>query len=264
MLTAPYNHPLTVHAIEAALKAGSILGKGFGTKFKVASKESVHDIVTEYDKLAEDAIISLLKNQFPTHSFLAEESGRSNVKESNVQWIIDPLDGTMNFAHHIPMFCVSIAAMVGNQVEVGVIYDPLLDELFVAEKDNGAFLNGKRINVSSLIDIKKAILATGFPYNPGEQAGVSIGQFMSFLEHANPIRILGSAALNMAYVAAGRFDIYWASNLKPWDVAAGALLIEEAGGKVTHFDGTSHDMFKISNTLVTNSFLHTEALTILQ
>lgn len=256
--------PLAEAAITAALKAGSILRKGFGTQFTVSSKESAHDVVTEFDKSAEAAIISCLKGLFPTHSFLAEESGASTIDNSPVCWIIDPLDGTMNFAHHIPMFCISIAALIDQEVEVGVIYDPLLDELFVAERGHGAYLNGKRIYVSKLNEIKKAVLATGFPFGSSIIRDVSVEQFMRFLENLNPIRLLGSAALTLAYVAAGRFDIYWGSNLKPWDIAAGNLLIEEAGGRVTHFDGSRHDMFQISNTLATNSLLHDHALTILQ
>ena len=258
-----YQSTYTPVAIEAAVQAGEILRKGFGTQFKITSKESINDLVTEFDQKAEDLIIRLLKTHFPKHSFLAEESGHSEEKESNVRWIIDPLDGTMNFAHHIPMFCVSIAAMVGSKVEVGVIYDPLLQELFVAEKGFGAYLNHKRIRVSQQNNIERALLASGFPYSAGPLRESSIRHFLQFLEKDNPVRIIGSAALTLAYIAAGRFDIYWGFNLKPWDVAAGALLIEEAGGRLSHYDGSEHDMFQASNTLATNSLLHTKALQIL-
>lgn len=259
-----YHSPLTVAAIEAALTAGTILREGFGTKFTVSSKESAHDLVTEFDNLAEVAIIKHLKHRFPNHTFLAEESGQSEEIDAPVRWIIDPLDGTLNFAHQIPMFCVSIAAMVGETIEVGVIYDPLLKELFVAERGYGAYLNNKRIYVSAVDEVRNAVLATGFPFGSSAMREVSTEQFMRFLENANPIRLLGSAALTLAYVAAGRFDIYWGSNLKPWDVAAGHLLINEAGGKITHFDGTEHNLFQTSNTLATNALLHLDAVAILQ
>lgn len=258
----PYHSPLTLVAVEAALKAGNLLRKGFGTKFAISSKESINDLVTAFDLLSEKTIINHITNYFPNHSFLAEESGDIKKNDASVRWIIDPLDGTMNFSHHIPMFCISIAAMVGNTIEVGVIYDPLLKELFLAERGFGAYLNHKRIYVSSLDDIKTAVLATGFPVGSHELRKMGIEQFIRFLDHSNPIRLLGSAALTLAYIAAGRFDLYWSSNLKPWDVAAGTLLIEEAGGKITHFDGSKHDMFQNSNTLATNRLLHDYALTL--
>ncbi|HEV8052329.1 MAG TPA: inositol monophosphatase family protein [Parachlamydiaceae bacterium] len=264
MQARDYHSHLTLPAIQAALKAGNILRQGFGSKFTVTSKESLNDVVTEYDREAEEAIINYLSDIFPTHSFLAEESGRSQVHTGDVHWIIDPLDGTMNFAHHIPLFCVSIAAMVADHVEVGVIYDPLLDELFVAERGFGAYLNHKPIHVSPLQDIKRAVLATGFPFDASVSRENCIDQFIKFLENENPIRLLGSAALTLAYIAAGRFDIYWGTNLKPWDVAAGNLLITEAGGMISHFDGTAHDIFRTSNTLATNAYLHAHALTILK
>lgn len=263
MQNQTYHSPLTVPAIEAARKAGRILCSGFGTNFKISSKESAHDVVTEFDKAAEETIINHLKSHFPSHSFLAEESGESQGENSDVCWIIDPLDGTMNFARHIPIFCISIAALKGSEVETGVIYDPLLDELFVAERGFGAYLNGKPIRVSQHKDIKLAVLSTGFPYNLiGMQDRIT--QFSNFfLHHANTIRLLGSAALALAYVAAGRLDVYWGSNLRPWDVAAACLLIKEAGGKITHFDNSDYDLFHVSNTLATNSLLHSQALSIL-
>lgn len=259
-----YHSPYTKPAIEAALKAGAILKKGFGTQFHVASKESIHDLVTEYDKLSENAIITHLKSYFSDHAFLAEESGLSPHLNAPVKWIIDPLDGTLNFAHHIPLFCISIAALVNDEIEVGVIYDPLLSELFVAERGHGAYLNNKRLRVSETEETKHAVLATGFPFDSNPLRNVSTAQFIRFLDNNNPIRLLGSAALTLAYVSAGRFDIYWGSNLKPWDVAAGDLLIKEAGGKITHFDGSTHDLFRVSNTLATNALLHDTALAILQ
>ena len=251
-------------AIDAAYHAGAILRQGFGTQFSVSRKGSPHDLVTEYDGRAEEAIISHLSRLYPSHGFLAEESGVSTHPDAPVKWVIDPLDGTMNYAHHIPLFCVSIAAVVEEKAVVGVIYNPLLEELFVAERGKGATLNGQRISVSKVDSIENGVLATGFPYGHSTLREKCISQFMNFLEVGNPIRIIGSAALTLAYVACGRFDIYWGSNLKPWDVAAGTLLIEEAGGKITHFDGSPLDMFLVSNTLATNSHLHNEALRLLK
>jgi myo-inositol-1(or 4)-monophosphatase len=258
-----YHSPLTAPAIEAARKAGRILCDGFGKKFTISSKESIHDVVTEFDRAAEEAIISHLKNLFPSHSFLAEESGRSENDTGEICWIIDPLDGTMNFARHIPIFCICIAAVAGSRVETGVIYNPMLDELFVAERGFGAYLNGKRLHVSQVNEMKMAMLATGFPYSSGDVHNLIV-QFSNFLKHANPIRQMGSAALALAYIAAGRFDIFWALNLRPWDVAAAHLLIEEAGGKITHFDGSPYDLFRVSNILATNHLLHQQALAFLK
>lgn len=251
-------------AIEAAQRAGKILQKGFGTQFSISQKTSQHDLVTEYDKLAEEAIISYLQKLYPTHAFLAEESGASPHKNAPVTWVIDPLDGTMNFSRHIPLFCISIAAVVGATVEVGVIYNPLLDELFVAERDKGATLNGHKITVSKIGTLHRSVLATGFPYDSSTLREKCVAQFMNFLEIANPVRIIGSAALTLAYVSCGRFDVYWGSNLMPWDVAAGSLLIEEAGGKLSHFDGSPLDIMNVSNTLASNSLLHTEAMEFLK
>lgn len=267
--------PLAKAAMQAALKAGAILRKGFGTQFSTTAKESFHDIVTEFDRSAEEAMISYLRQCFPKHAFLAEESGRSEDPDAEVCWIIDPLDGTLNFARHLPMFCVSIAAVVNRKIDTGVIYNPLLNEMFVAERDHGAYLcypqpkiessiNSKRLSVSRIDTMEKAVIATGFPVSSSETRDLCIAQFIKFLDNANPIRLLGSAALTLAYIAAGRLDVYWGSNLKPWDVAAGNLLIEEAGGKVTNFDGSAHDLFQITNTLATNALLHDHALSILK
>lgn len=247
--------------IQAALHAGQILRKGFGTTFEISSKTNALDLVTEFDKAAEKAIIDLIKDQFPNHCFIAEESGYSESKGYPVRWIIDPLDGTMNFVHHIPLFVVSIAAQVNEHVEVGVIYQPMTDELFVARRGRGAYLNGNRMHVSHLSDIRQAVAGTGFPYDFNEKRREAIEQFNNLLEIGNPMRIIGSAALSLAYVAAGRFDVFWGANLSPWDVAAGKLLIEEAGGRVTHYNGKPHQLFEQPSVLATNGFLHETMLT---
>lgn len=253
--------PLAFVAIQAALESGEMLRKGFGSDFHVASKANPFDLVTEFDKKSEQTIIKHIHEKFPDHSFLAEESGLSYQSSSEVQWVIDPLDGTMNFAHHVPFFGISIAAVVKSRVEVGVFYAPMMSELFVALNGSGAYLNGVPLKVSDAKSLKNGISATGFPYGSIEEKENCFGQFTKFFNLGNPIRILGSAALSLAYVAAGRFDAYWGANLAPWDIAAGKLLIEEAGGKVTHFDGAPLNIYTSPNIVATNSHVHAEVLT---
>ena len=252
--------PLAFAGIQAAMQAGQLLRKGFGTPFAISSKTSIWNLVTDFDKAAEQTIIEYISRQFPDHSFLAEESGISGTDNAAVQWIIDPLDGTMNFAHHIPLFAISIAAYLNHHIELGIIYQPMTDELFIAQKGRGAYLNGIRLSVSEVKDPKRAIAATGFPYDEIEKRHQSIKQFNQFLDIGNPVRIIGSAAINLAYVAAGRFDVFWSANLHPWDVAAGKLLVEEAGGVVTHYDGMPHTIFDQPSTIATNGLLHAATL----
>jgi len=256
--------PLAFVAIQAALHAGQILRKGFGSYFSVATKINALDLVTEFDKASEESIINFIRSHFPSHAFLAEESGESQTKDAPVLWIIDPLDGTLNFAHHIPFFAISIAAYVNNHVEVGVIYQPNTNELFVAHRGHGAYLNGTRMHVSTIQDPQYAVGATGFPYGMSANREKSVAQFEKFLDVGNPIRIVGSAAINLAYVASGRFDTFWGTNLSPWDVAAGKLLVEEAGGQVSFSDGTPHDMFRQNTIVASNGHLHQSILDILK
>lgn len=242
-------------AIEAALKAGEIIARGFGTVFAISSKEGKHNLVTEYDKAAEKCIMGVILGRFPNHQILAEESGFSKGKEE-VTWIVDPLDGTVNFAHNIPVFSVSIAAAVEGKVVCGVVFQPLLHELFVAEAGKGAYLNGSKISVTSTNSLEKAFLATGFPYNVHENPMNCIESFAQLTRLGIPIRRLGSAALDLSYVAAGRFDGYWEVSLEPWDFAAGKLLIEEAGGKVTGYDGSKKEILAAGPILSSNGVLH--------
>lgn len=242
-------------AIQAALKAGDVLRRGYGTKFDIDLKPGAHNFVTEYDKRAEEAIISLIHKNFPTHSILAEESGSIEKENTSTLWLIDPLDGTLNFTRNIPIFAVSIAVFQEGEIQVGVIYLPITQELFVAQKGEGAHLNGTAIKVSEISDIKKAVLVTGFPYD-SRHSMKGFNQFVAIAQGENPIRDLGSAAVNLAYVAAGRFDAYWISYLQPWDMAAGKLLIEEAGGKVTHYDGSAHKIFGVCDLVGSNGAIH--------
>lgn len=251
---------LTVVAIQAALRAGELLKRGFGTQFKSHSKTGIQNLVTEYDTAAEEAIISYIKTLFPDHAFLAEESGRSGIETSSVLWLIDPLDGTVNFANNIPIFCVSIAALVQKTAVCGVIYHPLLNELFIAEKGQGAFLNGRPIRVSNAENFEEAVLATGFPYNVTDNPHHCIDQFGKMVRLGVPIRRLGSAAIDLAYVACGRFDAYWEESLNPWDHGAGKLLVEEAGGKTTDISGGAHDNFSCGAILASNGKIHTKMI----
>jgi len=249
---------LTKCAVESALKAGEILKKGFGTSFEISSKEGKNNLVTEYDKLSEQTIIEYIKSIFPGHVFLAEESGKTgNLSKDIVRWIIDPLDGTVNFAHGLPIFSISIAAELNGEILTGVVYHPLLDELFVAKKGGGAYLNDKKIIVSDNEILDSAFLVTGFPYNVNQNPCGCIDQFVSIIQQGIPVRRLGSAALDLAYVAAGRFDGFWEISLNPWDVAAGILLVEEAGGKVTQYSGEKYWIDK-DTILATNGRIHEE------
>lgn len=248
--------PYVFTAIQAALKAGHMLKKGFGTSFAVSTKTNPQDLVTEFDRAAEKIIIDFIREKHPTHAFLAEESGSIPMKDAPVRWIIDPLDGTTNFAHHIPLFVVSIAAQVGDDIEVGVIYQPMTDELFVAQRGQGAYLNGTRMRVSQITEIPQSVICAGYVTADARRLGSGSKQFIDLMNIGNPLRLMGSAAMAMAYVAAGRFDVFWGVNLQPWDLAAGKLLLEEAGGSITHFDGSLFELFGQANILATNKHLH--------
>lgn len=247
---------LTLTAVEAALQAGEILRQGFGTSFKISSKPGIHNLVTEYDHKSEKHIVEFLKQQFPKSSFLCEETGEMGPEENFIRWIIDPLDGTVNFAHKIPMFAVSIAAELSGSVTSGVVYQPITHELFVAEKGRGAFLNGERIHVSSTSSLKDAILATGFPYNLKDNPFQCIDHFIDILKLGLPIRRVGVATLDLSYTADGRYDAFFEASLAPWDCAAGNLILEESGGKISGWDNSPFDIYSYKPILVSNSLIH--------
>ncbi|MFP4528224.1 MAG: inositol monophosphatase family protein [Candidatus Kapaibacterium sp.] len=243
-------------ALAAALRAGDELKKGFGTAFEIGSKEGRNNLVTEYDHRSEEIIIDYIKREFPDHKFLAEESGISGKEsEETVRWVIDPLDGTVNYAHGIPIFCISIAAEYNGELLNGLIYQPLSGELFVARRGQGATLNGKKLQVSDNDDFSRSFLVTGFPYNASENPCNCIDLFVEVIQRGIPVRRLGAAALDLAYVAAGRFDGFWEIDLKPWDVAAGTLIVREAGGLVTQYDSDDFHIFD-NSILATNGILH--------
>jgi myo-inositol-1(or 4)-monophosphatase len=249
---------ITFIATQAALRAGEILRQGYQTTLQISVKSGLHNLVTQFDHAAEKAIIDLIKEKFPNHAFLAEESGASSQTDAPVLWIIDPLDGTMNFVRHIPMFAVSIAAYANNEVQAGVIYLPITHELFVAEKGQGAYYNGSKMQVSTVASIDYAVAGVGFPGKENKNLKEHLNHFLQIASNGNPIRDFGAAAIGLAYLAAGRFDAYWIPSLQPWDMAAGKLLIEEAGGKVTHYDGSEHQIFPESSLLGSNGLLHKE------
>jgi len=264
MHAGPKFSELTTVAIDAVRQAGAILRKGFGTNYKIELKPGIQNYVTEYDYASEKLIIEIIQNHYPSHSFLGEECGSIPNDNSEILWIIDPLDGTTNFAHHIPLFCISLGAYNHKEMVSGVIYQPITDELFVAEKGQGSYLNGKRLQVSNTVSFKGGMGATGFPRNIIENPLHCIDHFINILKTGTIIRNIGSSAINLAYVAAGRFDAYWAISLHSWDIAAGKLLIEEAGGKMTTYLGKEYDVLSNAPIVATNSLIHEELLSFLK
>lgn len=218
-----------------AREAGAILREGYNKEHTVHYKGTI-DLVTETDHASEAFLLGEIKSAFPSGHILAEESG--NIQGSNEDlWYIDPLDGTVNYAHHIPIFCVSIGFSTNGVMTLGAVYDPMRDEMFVAEKGKGAMLNGKSIHVSNTTELEKSLLVTGFPYDTWNTELDNFKYFERLAKKTQGVRRLGSAALDACYVAAGRFDGFWEFKLKPWDVAAGGLIAAEAGAKVTAIDG---------------------------
>ena len=221
-------------AKQAALKAGEIHLKYYGKKKKISYKSNIFDLVTNVDKEAEQAIIDTIKNDFNNHNIIAEESDKLN-NDSDFEWIIDPLDGTTNYTHDFPHFCVSIALMYKNELYLGVVYDAFKKELFHGCKGLGSALNDEKITVSSVTSLSNSLLATGFPYDRDNKSFSNMEYFQSFYHKAQAIRRPGSAALDLCYVACGRLDGFWELKLAPWDTAAGALIVLESGGLVTNF-----------------------------
>ena len=250
-------------AIQAARDAGQILAERFGRAIQITHKGDI-DIVTEADVASERLITERIRSYYPRHAILAEESGATlaiNDQQSEFRWIIDPLDGTTNYAHSYPCFCVSIALEHKGRIEVGVIYDPTRDEMYAAERGAGATLNGRSIRVSEVDDLNRAMLCTGFPYDVRER-GDFARHFSNFIMHAQAVRRDGSAALDIAYVACGKFDGFWEEGLNPWDVAAGVLLIEEAGGRVSRYDGSAFDIYT-PPIMTSNGLIHEAMMRVL-
>jgi len=246
----------------AATEAGKIIENYFGKDFKIESKDIISNLVTQADKESESKIIEIIKNEFPNHSILSEEIGALD-SDSSIKWIIDPIDGTINFAHSIPLCCVSIGIEKDGEIIMGIVYNPISKERFFAEKGKGAFLNDKRINVSAENNLLKSLLVTGFPYNTSNNPNKPVDVFAKFVLQDIPVRRLGSAALDICWTACGRFDGFWEYNLNPWDVAAGYLILIEAGGKITDFEGNNFSVYQ-KEILATNNLIHNDMLGIIK
>lgn len=242
-------------AVDGALACGRIHRQHFRHDLAIHKKGRI-DLVTAADLAAEQMFRELIARRFPDHAVIGEESAADpGVLAAPVQWIIDPVDGTTNFAHGLALFSVSIALRIDGRLEVGVVYDPIAEELFTAERGGGSRLNGRPIQVSRTAALVDAMLCTGFPYTVGEDRARQVNVFGAFLGEAQAVRRLGSAALDLAYVAAGRFDGFWEEHLHPWDIAAGVLLVEEAGGSVSGMDGRELDLFA-GHIIASNGPLH--------
>jgi myo-inositol-1(or 4)-monophosphatase len=230
-------HPMLNIAVRAARRAGSIINRASlnGGALNVRAKR-VNDFVTQVDQAAEEAIIEIVRKAHPDHGFLAEESGKTP-GEAEYVWIIDPLDGTTNFIHGFPQYCVSIAVEHRGALAHGVVYDPVKNELFTTSKGGGAFLNDRRIRVSKCTRLKESLVGTGFPFKELSRLDLYTGQLRNLIRGSAGVRRAGAAALDLAYVACGRLDAFWEMGLSPWDMAAGALLIQESGGLVGDFSG---------------------------
>jgi len=235
-------HPMLTIAVKAARRAGGIINRASMNLDRLTVTRKAHsDFVSEVDGAAEEAIIKTLLDAYPDHSILAEESGRSgDANKSDYQWIIDPLDGTTNFLHGFPKYGVSIALLHRGVLSQAVVYDPVSDELFTASRGSGAFLNDHRIRVSKRVQLGESLIGTGFPFRDFTHIEAYLAMFKDIIPRTAGIRRPGSAALDLAYVAAGRYDGFWETGLAPWDIAAGCLLILEAGGMVSDLEGNGH------------------------
>lgn len=253
---------LTSVASDAARQAGSLLTEAAHTGFRIEHKQTIN-LVTDADHQAEQRIIDIIHNAFPTHSVLAEERGLTEQPPSRYKWVIDPLDGTTNFAHGFPAYCVSIGVECEGLGIVGVVYDPTRKELFTAQLGHGAQLNGVSIAVSSTNHLDQALLVTGFAYDIRETSNNNLDHFARFALQVQGLRRTGTAALDLCYVAAGRFDGFWEVKLNPWDMAAGVVILREAGGRVTDFAGRSHSIYG-HELVASNGPIHQAMLRILQ
>lgn len=248
-------------AAQAALRAGAIQKEKYGTEFAVHQKGEI-DLVTDVDRACEDAILDTLRRHFPDHDIVTEETVLAQ-SGSRYRWFVDPLDGTTNYAHGYPFFCSSLALAIDGAVVAGAVYDPVKDELFTAERGGGARLNGRRLRVSSSGELLRSLLVTGFPYDLREDLTANLRLFTRFMGHARAIRRDGAAALDLCYLAAGRVDGFWEVRLCLWDVLAGCLMVEEAGGRVSRFDGAPLGL-SADQVLASNGRLHEAMIGVLR
>ena len=249
-------------ATAAARQAGAVLTECTRAGFQIEHKEIIN-LVTDADHQAEQRIIDVIHEAFPTHRVLAEERGLTEQSPSRYKWVIDPLDGTTNFAHGFPAYCVSIGVECDGRGIIGVVYDPTRDELFTAQIGHGAYLNGAPISVSTTDHLDRALLVTGFAYDIRETLNNNLNHFTRFALKVQGLRRTGTAALDLCYVAAGRFDGFWEVALNPWDMAAGVVILREAGGKVTNFKGAPHSIYE-RELVASNSPIHQAMLDLLQ
>jgi myo-inositol-1(or 4)-monophosphatase len=255
----PSNPLLLSTAIEAVITAGQIQMDFIDSGFTISKKGAI-DLVTEADIAVETMFRKLIAGRFPDHTILAEEFGQDKeTRGASHCWVFDPIDGTNNYAHGLPIFCASLALEIDGRGEIGAIYDPTRKELFVGERGGGAFLNGRPIHVSEAATLVESMLVTGFPYDIHKRIPEIVGLFGDFVGKARAVRRLGSAALDICYVAAGRMDGFWEQDLKPWDIAAGAIILEEAGGRVTDFNGGPFSSRR-PQLLATNGRIHDQML----
>ncbi len=246
---------------EATNAAAAIMKEYANKNFTISNKEGINNLVTEVDHKCEDAIFSIIKKNFPNHNLLSEESGEF-AHDSNHKWIIDPLDGTVNYANRIPICCVSIGIEVNGEILMGAVYNPFINEFYFAEKDRGATLNDKSINVSSTDNVKHSCLATGFPYTYLDVENGPLEVFGKLIRKSIPVRRLGSAAMDLCWVAAGRFDGFYEHKLNAWDSAAGYLIVQEAGGKVTDMKGNYYNPYQ-PGIIATNGIIHQQLLDVI-
>lgn len=245
-------------AVDAVLRAGELQIAQFGQPFHVEKKGTI-DLVTEVDLAVERMFRDLIASRYPDHQVLAEEMGGGALVPPGPCWVFDPIDGTTNFTHGLPIFCASVALEIGGAGQVAAIFDPTRKELFTAERGRGAFLNGERLRVSHAETLLDSMLVTGFPYDVHSRVDEIVGLFAEFIGRARAVRRLGSAALDLCYVAAGRMDGFWESDLKPWDIAGGALIVAEAGGRVTLLDGAPFRS-RGGSVCASNGHIHDEML----
>ena len=259
--TCPESHALLSTAVDAAKTAGSLLLKKAHDGFHIEYKNIVN-LVTDADRAAEESIVSTIRDAFPAHRFLAEERGLQGQSGSPYQWIIDPLDGTTNYAHGFPFYAVSIGLEYAGTCVLGVVFDPVHDELFTAELGQGAYLNGRTIKVSNINQLNASLLVTGFAYDIRDNPNNNLDHFARVSLQVQGLRRTGSAALDLCYVASGRFDAFWEVQLQPWDMAAGIVILQEAGGLASSFQKDTFSIYG-QELVASNGLIHDELLALL-
>jgi myo-inositol-1(or 4)-monophosphatase len=247
--------------IQVSREAGELIGNAFGKTHSIEFKTNELNLVTETDKASEKLITDFIKKKYPAHGILAEEGSEIN-RSAEYLWVIDPLDGTTNFAHGLPIFSVSIGVQKNGETIAGVVYDVMRDIVYSSEKGSGSFENGREISVNKNKNLGHSVLVTGFPYNIKENPDKVFERFTAFLKKSRAIRRLGSAAIDFCYVASGVFDGFWEVSLHPWDICAGKLIVEEAGGLVTNFDGNPINIYS-KQILATNKLVHQDMIKVL-